>query len=132
MRFQAAPGGGTHQQGPDQARPGSIGQSINIRCCNTRFINDLTYQRQQLANMVAGGQLRDHAAIFGMQLHLAVQGMAQQACVASVNGHAGFITGGLDSKHAHGPNSKRRGLLHKEILPFQCDVYRMRNPIKRA
>jgi hypothetical protein len=33
--------------------------------------------------MVAGGQLRDHAAVFGMQGDLAVQGMGQQAALPS-------------------------------------------------
>lgn len=82
--------------------------------------------------MIPGGQFRDHAAIFGMQVHLAIQGMAEQALTAIVNGHTGFITGGLDPKHAHGTHGKRQSLLHKEILPFQRDVYRMRSPIKRA
>jgi len=58
--------------------------------------------------------------------------MAEQALVAIVNGHTGFITGSLNSKHAHALYGNRQRLLHKEILPFQRDVYRMRNPIKRA
>ena len=82
--------------------------------------------------MVAGGQLRYHATVLGMQTNLAVERIAQQTAVTGIDSHAGFITGGLDSQYNHGLYGNRRSLLHKEILPFYVDVYRMRSPINVA
>jgi hypothetical protein len=56
---------------------------------------------KQLADMVAGGQLRHHAAKAGMQLHLAVDGLREQASVAIVDGDTGLVTGGLDAEYPH-------------------------------
>ena len=82
--------------------------------------------------MIAGCQLRDHPAVLRVQTDLAIQGIAQQTTLASVDSHAGFITGGFDTQHNHAVYGKRQRLLHKEILPFYADVYRMRSPINVA
>jgi len=82
--------------------------------------------------MVTGGKLRHHTTVLGMQADLAIQRITQQTAVAGIDSHAGFITGGLDSQHNHDLYGNRRGLLHKEILPFYADVYRMRSPINVA
>ena len=82
--------------------------------------------------MVTGGKLRHHATVFGMQTNLAVERITQQTAVAGIDSHAGFITGGLDSQYNHGLYGNRRSLLHKVILPFYADVYRMRSPINVA
>jgi hypothetical protein len=78
--------------------------------------------------MVTGSQLWHHTTIAGMQVNLAKQGMAQQAVISGVQSHRGFITGGFDTEYDHAVYGKRRRLLHKEILPFCLDVYRMRSP----
>ena len=62
----------------------------------------LADQRQQLAHVVARGQFGHHAAIFGVQFDLAVQGVREQAALAVVDGHPGFVAGGLDAEHRTG------------------------------
>ena len=58
--------------------------------------------------MVAGGELRHHAAVLGVHLDLRVQGLAEQALARAdacappgvrqpVQRHSGFVTGRLDS-----------------------------------
>ena len=78
--------------------------------------------------MVPGCQFGNHATIAGMQCDLAVQGMAQQAAAGVIQCHPGLIAGGFDTKHNHGLYSNPQFLLHKEILPFSRDVYRIRTP----
>ena len=82
--------------------------------------------------MVTGGKLRHDATVLGVQADLAVQRITQQTAPARIDSHAGFITGGLDSQYDHGLYGNRQGLLHKEILPFNVDLYRMRSPINVA
>ena len=79
--------------------------------------------------MVAGCQLWHDPAVLRMQTDLAIQGIAQQTMVTIVDGHTGFITGGLDTQHNHAVYGKRQRLLHKEILRFRVDLYRMRSPV---
>jgi hypothetical protein len=47
--------------------------------------------------MVAGGQFRDHAAVAGVDLDLAVDRMGQQALAVALGGDAGLGAGGLDA-----------------------------------
>jgi len=99
------PGGGsTHQQGADQAGAGGIGHPAQVRRSQPGLGQGLAHQRQQLAHMVATGQFRHHAAVVGMQLDLAVQGMGQQAAarrggLPAQQGHPGLVAGRLDAQH---------------------------------
>ncbi len=61
------------------------------------LVEDLTDQGEGLADMVAGGELRHHAAELGVDLDLTVDGMSEQSAVAVVDGNAGLVAGGLDS-----------------------------------
>ena len=56
----------------------------------------------QLAYVITRGNLRHHATVLGMDVHLAEQGMRQQARFAVVQRHAGFVTGCFDAKYNHG------------------------------
>jgi hypothetical protein len=51
--------------------------------------------------MVAGGELGHHAAVFGMQLDLAVEGVGEQTPRAVVNSDAGLIAGRFDTQNPH-------------------------------
>jgi hypothetical protein len=98
---QAAAHAGPHQQRPDQPGPGRVGHPVECLGRRAGLFKHLFYQRKQLADVVAGGELRHHAAELGMQLHLAVQGVRQQAALGVEHGHPGLVTGGLDAEHSH-------------------------------
>ena len=98
---QAPPDGSANQQRADEARPGCVGDTANLRIPDTRLLKDLTYQRQCFPNVVARRQLRDHTTIFRMDANLAVERIRQQAPVSVVQRHAGLITGSFDAKNYH-------------------------------
>jgi hypothetical protein len=62
--------------------------------------------------MVARGELRNDAAVVGMHLDLAVQGLREKSGVASPSagheGDAGFVAGGLDAEDAASREFRRR------------------------
>ena len=97
---------GADQQRADQAGPCGVGHAIEVGDRHPRLAEGLPDQRQQLAHVVAAGQFRDHAAIFGMQGDLAVDrvgtqpGSPRQASV--IDRYAGLIAGSFDTKDAHG------------------------------
>ena len=54
--------------------------------------------------------------------------MAQQAVPAAVERNAGLVTGGFYAQYDHGAYGNPRFLLHKVILPFSREMFRMRVP----
>ena len=88
---QSAPDGSTDEQSTDQSRACSVGNSLDLASIDTCFFDDLFDQRKRLSNMVARGELWNHAAVFGMNLDLTVEAIGEQACLAIVNGNACFI-----------------------------------------
>ena len=92
----------------------------------------MSNDRQQLADVIPGRQLRYHAAVFGVQPNLAIQRITQQTALAVIDSNPGFITGSLDTQYNHGLYGNPQRLLHKVILPFPAEMYRMRSPINRA
>ena len=52
--------------------------------------------------MVTGSQFRHHPAIFGMDFHLAEQGVREQSALRVIDRHTGFVAGGFDAKYVHG------------------------------
>ena len=69
---------------------------------------DALDQRQQAPDVVAGGQLRHHAAVSRVQRDLGVQRVRQEPRLAVVDGHAGLVAGGFDAEDAHGPDYSER------------------------
>ena len=63
--------------------------------------HNLLNQRQKHADVVARGNFRHDPAIDRVQVHLAVQGVRQQAALAVVKRHAGLVAGGFDAEHVH-------------------------------
>ena len=69
---------------------------------------DLADQGEDAANVVAGGELRHHAAVLGVHLDLRVQGLGEQALARGgeraaravgepVQRDSGFVAGCLDA-----------------------------------
>src|SRR5690606_12382888 len=94
-----------------QARAGGVRHPVQVRGRQTGLGQGLPDQAQQLAHVVAAGQLRHHAAVFGMQRDLAVDRLRKQAGTGGgvVDGHAGFVAGGFDAKDTHGTGLPKRG-----------------------
>jgi hypothetical protein len=61
----------------------------------------LTQQGDRAAQMIARGQFRHHATVHGVQRHLAVQGVAEQAVPAVVKAKAGLVAGGFYAQDQH-------------------------------
>ncbi len=96
---EAAAEGGPHQQRPDQAGAGGEGDAADVAAPNPRLRHRLPQQRHHPAHMVARGQFRHHPAVLGMQRHLAVEDVRQQAAFAMVEGDTGLVAGGFDTEH---------------------------------
>jgi hypothetical protein len=108
---QRAAEGGAHQQRAEQPGPGGVGYGVQVGQALVRLAEHLLDQRNQLAHVVAGGELRHHAAVVGVQFHLAVQRVGQQPALGVVQRHTGFVAGGFDAQDQHGVMVTRHGCL---------------------
>ncbi|MNN40711.1 hypothetical protein D3C81_1547940 [compost metagenome] len=93
--------GGPDQQRADQARPGGIGDRIDIGETATGLGQHLADQRQHAFDVVARGQFGHHAAVGAMQVDLAEQRIGQQTALAVIQRHAGFVAGSFQAQHSH-------------------------------
>ncbi|MNT70374.1 hypothetical protein D3C72_2087550 [compost metagenome] len=66
--------------------------------------------------MVAAGQLRHHAAVFGVHRHLRVQLVGNQAAFGVVQRDAGFVARRFNSQYEH-----VSGFKTKQSFPFTGD-----------
>ena len=87
-----------HQQRPGQPRPFGVGDALDVLQGAARFLQHLAGERQHAADMVARGQFRHHAAVFGVHRHLGMQGVGEQAALGVVERDAGFVAGGFDAE----------------------------------
>ncbi len=94
---------GPHQQCPDQAGSRRIGNPVNGLQREPGPGQGLLDHRQQARDVVARGEFRHHAAMRGMNGHLAENPVRDQAPVAVVDGHRGLVAGGFDAEDYHGP-----------------------------
>ena len=69
---QRTPDGSADQQRAYQARPGGISHAVDIGRSQVGLFQRRLNQRHGFAHVIAGGQFRHHAAVVGVQLHLAV------------------------------------------------------------
>ncbi len=101
LESESQRGGDTraHQQCTGQPRPFGVGNAFNILKGAIRFLQHLAGERQDAADMVARGEFRHHAAVFGVHRHLGMQGVRKQAALRVVERNAGFIAGGFDSQN---------------------------------
>ena len=116
--------GGTHHQGPHQPGACRVGNAIQFLGGSCRVLHDLVHKRQRLAHVITRRQLRHHATVLDMDIHLAEQGVRQQPTPGIEDGHAGFVAGGLEAQNSHcrslflagcdnnGLPARARGALH--------------------
>ncbi len=84
---------GAHQQRAAQARALGVGDGVEVGQGLAGFGQAGLGQRNGAADVVAAGQLRHHAAVFGVHGHLGVQLVGQQAAVCVVQRDSGFVAG---------------------------------------
>jgi hypothetical protein len=99
---------GANQQGTCQSGTRGISYRIEFGQCCLRLRQYLAGQRQHPADVVAGRQFRNHAAVLCVQGDLGMQGMGQQAAVRVIERNAGFVAGGFDAEYEHGISLKMR------------------------
>ncbi len=92
-----------HHQGANQARPGGIGD--DVRFFDPGLVQHPPDQRQQAAHVIAGGDLRHHAAVGRVQVDLAMQRMGDEALGHVVQRHARLIAAGFDAENVHSRGS---------------------------
>ena len=87
---------------PAEPRAGGVGDEIDILDPAVRLRERGAGKRQQAADVVARGELRHHAAVERVQLHLRVQRVGEQPVARVVQRHAGLVAGSLDAEDQHG------------------------------
>ena len=90
---------GTGQQRTAQAGALGEGDGIDVAVADTGFFQTGLGKRHQAADVVATGQLRHHAAVFGVHGHLGVQLVADQAACGVVQRDTGFVAGRFDAEN---------------------------------
>ena len=99
---QASPQGGAGQQGPGQPWARGVGDPVDIGRLACGVLESFLEERQQLAYVIAGGELRDHATVSIVQRCLAEKTMREQPLSVVKHGDRRFIAGGFDAQHSHG------------------------------
>ena len=84
-----------------QPRSGGIGDAVDVAALEARRREHLVEQGNQLPYVIAGGELRHHAAVLGVHARLAVKQVRAQTRRAVVDGDSGLVTGSLDSQYPH-------------------------------
>ena len=98
---QAAGERATHEQCADEARTGRVGNAVDCLQSCRRLPQHLRDERHHLADVIARGQLRHHPAILDVHVHLAVQGVREQATLAIAQRDPRLVTGRFDSQYQH-------------------------------
>jgi hypothetical protein len=86
-----------HQQGPNQARPGRVGQPINGGRVRFGGGQGLPDEGQEAPYMVPGGQFGHHPAVGLVHGHLAVEPMREEPTRRIIDCDRGFIARALDA-----------------------------------
>ncbi len=102
---QRARHAGAHQQRPDQAGSRRIGNPVNGLQRKSGLRQGLFDHRQEARDVVARGQFRHHAAMGGMQRHLAEDPVRDEAALAVIDGDGRLVAGGFDAKDHHGASA---------------------------
>jgi hypothetical protein len=92
-----------HQQGADETGSGGVGHCVNRPTVGIGIGKRLPNQRQQPANVVAGGEFRHYPAIGLVHGDLAVQPVRQQPQAGVVDRDRRLIAGTLNTDDAHKP-----------------------------
>ena len=98
---EAVGGRGADQQRARQARAFRVGNSGELLQATAGLLQQSAGERQQAPDVIAGGELRHHAPIVGVQPRLGVEHVSEQAAVAVVERDPGLVAGGLDAQNPH-------------------------------
>ena len=101
------PGGDARadEQRARKPRPFGVRDRVHLIESRTRVGEHAPHERQRAADVIARGELRHDAAVFGVQRGLRVNFVREQAARAVVQRDACLIAGGFDSQHQHGAAS---------------------------
>ncbi len=88
-----------HQQRPRQPRPLRHSNRIQILKPNARTAHRLTHHRHDVAQMLARGQLRNHAAVVRMQVHLRGNNVRQRLRTTAHHCRRRLIARALDAQN---------------------------------
>jgi small subunit ribosomal protein S21 len=86
----------------NQPRPSGVRDTTQVLRIRAGLRKGASDQRQELADMVAGGQFRHDTPIYAVELDLAEQLMGQKAPLRVQNGGRALVAGGLQSENTHG------------------------------
>ena len=92
---------GADQQRADQARSRRIGDSVDLLRLQVRLFQRCLNQRHGFAHVIARRQFRHYAAVIGVQFHLAVKLIGEQARFVIIDCDAGFIAGCFNTQNSH-------------------------------
>ena len=101
---EAAPEGRPHQQGAHEPGAGGIGHAIEIIELPAGLGQHAFKERQEATAVVPAGELGHHAAVGGVEVDLAVEGVSDQPTLRIEERETGFVAGAFDAKDAHERN----------------------------
>ena len=93
--------GEPHQQRADQARSHGDRDRVEIPEPGGREFQRLADYRHNGAQMLARGQLRDHASVLAVRAHLRRYDAGKHTLPVFHHGGGSFITRGFDAQDAH-------------------------------
>ena len=85
----------SHQHGPDEPRGIGDGHGVNVLPGAVGVRQGLFRQGRNHFNMLAGGQLRYHAAVQGVEVCLRGNGIGQHPPSVLHHCHGGLVAGGF-------------------------------------
>jgi hypothetical protein len=94
---ETAGDGGADEQRSHQTGTRRVRHPVKLGPVCRCFVQDVSYQGQRLANVVAGGKLGHNPTVLGVQLDLTMQRVRQQTMLTVVDRDAGFVTRSLNA-----------------------------------
>ena len=103
--------GDADQKRADQARAARDGNGVESRQSDLRSLKSFAHNRHDLPQMLARGKLRNHAAIFAVNINLRRNDAGKNAAPIADNGRGGLVAGRLDAEDQIFVRSQR-GVVH--------------------
>jgi hypothetical protein len=98
---QGLGGGDADQQAADKSWAVGDGDGVDLGKGDPRLGERFGDNRQNIFNVSAAGDFRDHATITRVDFHLACDNIAANGDAVLDDGSAGFIAGGFNSEDQH-------------------------------
>ena len=90
-----------HQQGPDEPRPIGHRHGVDVRFRHAGIGQGLLRQARDGLHVLAGGDLRHHAAVDGVHVRLGQYGVAENFPPVPDHRRGGLVAGGLKCQNQH-------------------------------